>query len=66
LAVSTRAAAVFEMKRLWFAFRCRVLSSHRWEPKRTHGEKYFECRDCKKRYFADEPPEGDHRVFVPG
>jgi hypothetical protein len=43
------------MKRLWFAFRCRALHSHRWELKRTYGEKYFECRDCKMRYFGDEP-----------
>jgi hypothetical protein len=51
---------------LWFAFRCRVLLSHRWRRLRVANETYFECRDCRKRYFGSHPPEGDERALWGG
>jgi hypothetical protein len=44
--------------------RCRLLAAHRWERHRAEGETYWECRTCGKRYFGDEPPEGDDSVFL--
>jgi hypothetical protein len=54
------------MKRLWYAFRCRVLLSHRWQQLRQDEESYFECLDCKRRYFGNEPPSGDLRTMTGG
>ena len=47
------------MKRLWRAIQCRFFSNHRWQEIRVDGEKAFQCRDCGKRYFGDDPT-GEH------
>jgi hypothetical protein len=44
------------MKRLWYAFRCHSLGKHRWRELLVDEEKAFECRDCRKRVFGDQPP----------
>jgi len=56
------------MKRRWRAFQCRVLSKHRWQEIRIEGEKAFECRDCRKRFFAQPPgpPSGVDILGVGG
>jgi hypothetical protein len=46
--------------------RCKIANSHRWERHRAEGETYWQCRTCGKRYFGQEPPEGDMRVFANG
>jgi hypothetical protein len=47
--------------------RCRLLVDHRWERHRAEGETYWECRTCGKRFFGEEPPEGEPGAFaVPG
>jgi hypothetical protein len=44
--------------------RCRLLVNHRWVRHRAEGETYWECPLCGKRYFGEEPPEGDASVFA--
>jgi len=54
------------MGKLWRRIQYRVFSNHRWQEKRFDGEKVFVCRDCRKRYFGSEPPEGDLGAFGGG